>query len=793
MSLPTFDSSKSGHALRVLLVENNPEERKDIAELLRDWEYSIYTAEGFGQALIEDAKAKAAHYRCHVALVDMRLFDDRDPNDTSGLELGQDLYPTVVVALSAHGDLAIARKAKNEKKVYAFVGKEEDPEELEKAIREAGLSLVVRQERLNIVWPMGLASEDIARKLIPDDTLVPPEEVSDIVGILFPKARKLRLEQLGGQSRTPSSGLRQRSLVFKATEEDRQPVVVKVARAQRIEDEHTRYEAYIKDRLVGRFYAKLDRTSVLWDLGASVYDLLGSSIDQMHTFSEYYAAHQALEIETSLEGFFGRVWGALYSDTRTTQEDSLFRAYSKVWGDEWHRRLREFPNQDHSLSFSLASGSARLLNPIKWVMQRVDLERLTLFDTSDLPAFTAITHGDLLGDNIFVDQHRQIWVIDYERAGPGPILQDFVELEIDILTRLVDLARVNLTVFYQLSLTLLKPRDLKTQIDLSRQRNSEVEKAIRVITKLRELAVTQARVQDARQYYWGLLLNSVFRATMAKDPDGSSGNDLSQERTLLLGSLICHCLDHWDERWPTSDLVFARKPGGRVKRPPLESKHHWKHESSIAVAPTDRTLRTSTTRELRCLDAKVDPTDSRERAFMKRNLQHLKVVVASPGDVQAERDCLAEVAEELNHGVAKMKDLWIEIIRWETDAFPGFHAAGSQVLIDSVLKIEECDLLIGIFWKRFGTPVADAGSGTEHEFRLAYQAWLDRGHPQIMVYFNQKSYMPRSPQEAEQQGRVLQFKSDFPKEGLWWEYTGKTRFERLVRRHLTQFIQNFGV
>ncbi len=166
-------------------------------------------------------------------------------------------------------------------------------------------------------------------------------------------------------------------------------------------------------------------------------------------------------------------------------------------------------------------------------------------------------------------------------------------------------------------------------------------------------------------------------------------------------------------------------------------------------------------------------------------IQILRIVVASPGDVQAERDALTTVVEELNRGIAGDRSLRLELGRWETDAYPGFHPEGPQGLIDSVLNIQDCDVLIGIFWKRFGTPVKDAKSGTEHEFLRAYEAWQAQDRPQIMVYFNQKSYTPKSKAETDQWGQVLEFQERFPKEGLWWPYKGKAQFERLVRGHLT--------
>ncbi|MCI0665660.1 MAG: DUF4062 domain-containing protein, partial [Acidobacteria bacterium] len=168
----------------------------------------------------------------------------------------------------------------------------------------------------------------------------------------------------------------------------------------------------------------------------------------------------------------------------------------------------------------------------------------------------------------------------------------------------------------------------------------------------------------------------------------------------------------------------------------------------------------------------------------------LRIVVASPGDVQPERDSLQNVIEELNRGIAGDRGLLLRLSRWETDAHPGFHPEGPQGLIDPILKIGDCHLLIGIFWKRFGTLTADGTTGTEHEFNIAYRAWREKDRPQIFVYFNQKSYTPKSKAETDQWGAVLEFQKNFPKEGLWWPYKGKAQFERLVRNQLTNYIRN---
>jgi hypothetical protein len=176
--------------------------------------------------------------------------------------------------------------------------------------------------------------------------------------------------------------------------------------------------------------------------------------------------------------------------------------------------------------------------------------------------------------------------------------------------------------------------------------------------------------------------------------------------------------------------------------------------------------------------------------FKMKTKKILRIVISSPNDVKAERRAMESVISEINRGVAADRDLLIELSLWETDAYPGFHAEGPQGLIDPILKIEDCDILLGIFWKRFGTPTKEAQSGTEHEIRTAIKSWEQRKSPQIMIYFKETEFLPRKKDELEQYGLVLQFRDEFPKEGLYWTFKDVPEFERLARNHLTNFIRS---
>jgi tetratricopeptide (TPR) repeat protein len=171
---------------------------------------------------------------------------------------------------------------------------------------------------------------------------------------------------------------------------------------------------------------------------------------------------------------------------------------------------------------------------------------------------------------------------------------------------------------------------------------------------------------------------------------------------------------------------------------------------------------------------------------MPGDVKTLRIVVASPSDVRKERQAVEAVAAELNNGLGNDFGVLLTVSRWETQAFPGFHRNGPQGLIDEILSIPDCDIFVGIFWKRFGTPAHDSASGTVHEFTLAYEAWKQARSPDIMFYFNEALYTPKTLEEAAQCAQIIEFKKAFPKEGMWWVYKGASSFQALLRQHLTR-------
>src|SRR5258706_13391341 len=87
----------------------------------------------------------------------------------------------------------------------------------------------------------------------------------------------------------------------------------------------------------------------------------------------------------------------------------------------------------------------------------------------------------------------------------------------------------------------------------------------------------------------------------------------------------------------------------------------------------------------------------------------LRLFVASPRDVQEERSRMPKVVESLNRTLGKLLNVVIELWRWAADAPPG--VGEPQALIDP--ELDDADVVLVIFWNRFGTPASNGVTGTQ--------------------------------------------------------------------------------
>ncbi|MFZ2488464.1 MAG: metallophosphoesterase [Anaerolineae bacterium] len=632
--------------LRILVVENHPQQREDLVGLLQGWQlqgwrYEVYTAEGrvgaddFYQSLLDDAINKARTHRCHLAIVDMRLKDDSDSRDTSGLALVPQLAPTVSIIYSGKGDVvtvseALAPEDEVRKDVplraYKFIEKASGKELLKKAIEKAAGEIWHRRE-IEFVSFAEFTCEALAQRLTAlGDGEIHADEVEDMLRRLFPGAKRLRIEAVNEAQQKGLSVPRGHSIVVKVTQDahfssyvvklttKREPkawtnvsdelTTTREAKAwTNVSDELNRFNR-VRPFFTGQRYASVVGSPIrLWNLTGIVYEFLAG--DEEHpicSLADYYRDNQAEAINKVLDNI-RRLWRRLY-ETPVQQRKPVFRAYDEAWNEKLSQRLIEF--SPYPTPYADVLAKLNLPNPFTWIAQKIALQENGTYQDGGLPdtAF-AICHGDLHSENIFTDTRQDVWLIDYERTGEGPLLQDFTELENDILTSLVNLQSTDTKQFAQLVCALIEPKNLIPKQQLATfSAHSEAGKAFEVICGWRELASSVLGVGggDKRQYYYGLLFNALFRLTLLWREQGDeafvASVKLSQAtRCLILAGMVCHRLDNWTKSWPSQEWEAV-----------CRTTHHSMDELAI-LHLSDIHLGTHTQAQVYCSQLETDLLD----------------------------------------------------------------------------------------------------------------------------------------------------------------------------------------
>lgn len=178
---------------------------------------------------------------------------------------------------------------------------------------------------------------------------------------------------------------------------------------------------------------------------------------------------------------------------------------------------------------------------------------------------------------------------------------------------------------------------------------------------------------------------------------------------------------------------------------------------------------------------------------MAKEVLKYNIFLASPNDLQDERQAVAELVKELNLTYAQSNNIILELLSWETHSAPGISLVHPQEIINRDIG-EEYDIFLGLIWKRFGSKTKSADSGTEEEFKIAYERFKDKSaNIQILFYF--KTSPPKSLTEInpEEYGKVEIFKESISeKKVLYWEFDTIENLKNLLRIHIPKRIETLA-
>lgn len=169
---------------------------------------------------------------------------------------------------------------------------------------------------------------------------------------------------------------------------------------------------------------------------------------------------------------------------------------------------------------------------------------------------------------------------------------------------------------------------------------------------------------------------------------------------------------------------------------------------------------------------------------MPYNCQIYDILIASPSDVHKERDVLRNVIFNWNSLNGKHYNIMFSPVMWEHNVIPEMGNHPQEVVNKQI--VDQCDILIGIFWTRLGTPTNKESSGTVEEIKN-----FIRNNKPAMIYMSATPIVPDSI-DLEQYQNLKNFKSELFKSGVIEIFDNIDDFRNKVENHLTLLAQKLS-
>lgn len=167
-----------------------------------------------------------------------------------------------------------------------------------------------------------------------------------------------------------------------------------------------------------------------------------------------------------------------------------------------------------------------------------------------------------------------------------------------------------------------------------------------------------------------------------------------------------------------------------------------------------------------------------------KGINLIKILISCPGDVNNELNSIKLIIDEINKSIGKQSSFAIHTLNWKSDTYTQIGDDAQEVINNQVE--DEYDILLGIIWKKIGTPTKRDRSGTIEEINRA----LDLSK-ELLLYFNISAPDNLSMIDTSELEKVNAFKRELSDKGvLYKEYDSIRNFESLFRVNLINLISD---
>lgn len=155
------------------------------------------------------------------------------------------------------------------------------------------------------------------------------------------------------------------------------------------------------------------------------------------------------------------------------------------------------------------------------------------------------------------------------------------------------------------------------------------------------------------------------------------------------------------------------------------------------------------------------------------------LLISCPGDVEDFIDDIENAVDRFNRLFGGIHHTRVDTKYWKRDSYPQMGDKPQNILNRQF--VNDCDMVVAVFWTKFGTPTDRYGSGTEEEIEDMISS-----KKQVFLYFLDKPYRPSA--YSSDYENVVKFKEKCRQRGVYQEVSDEKELSEKFYDHLTQYF-----
>lgn len=515
---------------KVLIVDNNQDFIDTRAAFLERAGFQVIRAYS-----VSGATEILQNRWVHVAILDIRLEDDDDPDDTSGIKLAKVVefrhipkimltgYPTYEYVREVLGPSPIGLPP-----AIDFISKQEPVQAMIDAVERAFSVHLGINWNLKIYWsdqpPYNFAN--LATLLLPNGSasysLDDVDELEDLFRRAFAKSEHIVVDRVLWRS----NGRVALGIIAQLDGGMNRNVMVTCGSKEAILSERINFnKAGFMAPVIGNAYRVDYAETLSW--GVNCYELGNTELETIRSLDRVFEQsppregivtlerlmqtslnwwHQGSQLADSEEYCGALLQNDIRSDEIVELDDLLKTRFDRIGHDSATAGIVQIEAVGDYMTFRLPKGGGnRYPNPITWMNKYL---------SSGLASLTqcGFIFGQIKAETILIDNQGQPWITDFGSVTRGPLLSDYGALETMIKFDLLG-ENISLQDISELEGILLSANSLTDRLESLTQQTNRV---ITSVQRIRQLAAADCGVDIV--LYFHILMVLTAKRVLAYAP-----------------------------------------------------------------------------------------------------------------------------------------------------------------------------------------------------------------------------------------------------------------------------------